>query len=323
MLNLNPRLSLVREGIKLCRDNNIRFILSVGGGSAADTAKAIAAGVPYDGDVWDLFVGKGTLKEVLPVGVIMTLPATGTESSTSANIMNEDGLLKRALTSQLMRPVFAILNPELTFTLSNYQTACGAADIMAHLMERYFTNVQDVDFIDRLIEATLKTIINNVQIVLEQPDNYAARAEIMWAGTIAHNGLFSTGRIGDWASHEIEHEISALYDIAHGAGLSIVFPAWMKYVYKHNINRFIQFAVRVWDVDLPFESPETIALEGIKRLTNFFKQIGLPTSFSEANLPCDKFEEMANKCTNNDTKTVVNFVQLTKSDIINIYNLAR
>lgn len=319
----NPRLDLVREGIRLCRDNDIKFILSVGGGSAGDTAKAIAVGVPYAGDVWDFYLGKSKVKETLPVGIILTLPATGTESSTSSVITNEDGLYKKGLGSELLRPVFSILNPELTVTLPAYQTVSGASDIMAHLMERYFTNVKSVDFTDRMIEASLKSIIYTVPIVLEDPNNYDARAEIMWAGTIAHNGLLSTGRIGDWGSHAIEHELSAIYDIAHGAGLSIIFPAWMKYVYKHNVNKFVQFAVRVWDVDLAFDSPEAIALEGIRRMTEFFKKIGLPVTLSDADIPYDRIEEMADKCTSSDTKTTGNFVKLNKTDVINIYNLAK
>lgn len=319
----NPRLSLVREGIKLCRENSIKFILAVGGGSVIDTAKAIAVGVPYEGDVWDFYSGKAKVKEALPVGVILTIPATGSEASDSSVITNEQGWFKRGIHSEHIRPVFSILNPELTYTLPPYQTACGAADIMAHVMERYFTHVKHVDFTDRLCEATLKTVINNVQIALKQPDNYDARAEIMWAGTIAHNDLLSTGRIGDWASHKIEHELSGIYDIAHGAGLAIVFPAWMKYVYRHDVNRFVQFAVRVWDVDMPFESPEAVALEGIERMTEFFRKIGLPVTLSEINIPDDRFEEMADKCTDSGKKTVGNFVKLGKDDVVNIFKLAK
>lgn len=319
----NPRLGLVREGIKLCRDNDIDFILVVGGGSAIDTAKAVAVGVPYLGDVWDLFTGKASITKALPVGVVLTIPATGSEASSSSVITNEDGWYKKGIGSELIRPVFSILNPELTYTLPPYQTACGAADIMAHIMERYFTNVDHVDLTDRLCEATLKTVINNTPVALKDPTNYDSRAEIMWAGTIAHNDLLGTGRIGDWASHRIEHELSGIYDIAHGAGLSIIFPAWMKYVYKHDVNRFVQFAVKVWDVDMPYESPEDIALEGIRRMTEFFKKIGLPVTLDEANIPVDRFEEMADKCTDFDKKTQGQFVVLHKEDIINIYNLAR
>jgi alcohol dehydrogenase YqhD (iron-dependent ADH family) len=319
----NPRLSLVYEGIKLCRENNLDFILGVGGGSVIDTAKAIAIGVPYEGDVWDFYTGKARVEKALPVGDILTIPATGTEASTSSVITNENGWYKKGAGSELMRPVFSILNPVLTYTLPPYQTACGAADMMAHIMERYFTNVENVDLTDRLCEATLKTIINNTPIALSDPENYAARAEIMWAGTIAHNDLLSTGRIGDWASHGIEHELSALYDIAHGAGLSIIFPAWMKYVYKHDINRFVQFAVRVWDVDLSFASLEAVALEGIRRMEDFFKKIGLPITLSDAEILENKFEEMANKATASDSHTLGSFVKLNKQDIINIYSLAK
>ncbi|SHF49106.1 hypothetical protein SAMN02746089_02021 [Caldanaerobius fijiensis DSM 17918] len=319
----NPRLSLVREGIKICRENGIDFILAVGGGSAIDSAKAIAVGVPYEGDVWDFYAGKAVPEKALPLGVILTLAATGSEASKSSVITNEDGWYKRGLNVDIIRPQFAIMNPELTFTLPPYQTSCGVADIMAHIMERYFTNTRNVELTDRLCEATLKTVIHNAPIVLKDPENYAARAEIMWAGTIAHNDLLSTGRIGDWSSHAIEHELSAIYDIAHGAGLAIVFPAWMKYVYKHDINRFVQFAVRVWDVDMNFENPEETALEGIKRLEDFFRSIGLPVRLSEINISDDRFEEMADKATNRGQKTVGQFVQLGREDIINIYNLAK
>jgi Iron-containing alcohol dehydrogenase. len=314
---------LVNEGIKICRENNIDFILAVGGGSVIDTAKAIAVGVLYDGDVWDIFLGKAEIKRALPVGVILTLAATGSEASDSAVITNEDGWYKKGIHSDLIRPQFAIMNPELLYTLPAYQTAAGAADIMAHIMERYFTNVKNVDLTDRLCEATLKTVINNVPKLIEDPTDYDARAEVMWAGTIAHNGLLDTGRIGDWASHRIEHELSAIYDIAHGAGLAIIFPAWMKYVYKHDLDRFVQFAVKVWDVDLTYTDREAIALEGIKRLENFFRSIGLPVTLKDANIPYDKFAEMANKCTSNGTATVGQFVKLGKEDIINIYNIAR
>jgi len=319
----NPRLKLVEEGIKLCHENNINFILAVGGGSVVDTAKAISIGVPYSGDVWDFYIGKDKVKKAIPVGVIITLPATGSEASNSSVITNEDGMLKKGLNCELTRPSFSIMNPELTYTLPAYQTACGAADIISHVMERYFTNVKHVDLTDRLCEATLRTVINNVKIVLKDPENYDARAEIMWAGTIAHNDLLSTGRIGDWGSHKIEHELSAMYDIAHGAGLSIIFPAWMKYVYKHDINRFVQFAVRVWDVNLAFSSYEAIAIEGIERLTKFLVDINLPVKLKDANIEYDKFNEMADKCTSNGTATVGQFIKLNKDDVINIYNLAK
>lgn len=317
----NPRLSLVREGIEICRKNRISFILAVGGGSVIDSAKAIAAGVPYDGDVWDFYTEKAKIKSALPIGVVLTIPAAGSESSTGSVITNEDGWYKRPTGSSFIIPKFAIMNPELTYTLPPYQTAAGAADMMAHIFERYFTNEHNVDLTDRLSEAALKTIIKNVPIALKEPTNYAARAEIMWAGTIAHNGLLGTGRIEDWATHDIEHELSGIYDITHGAGLAILFPAWMKYVYKQDINRFAQFAIRVWDVEPDFNNLENTVLEGIKKTKTFFKNIGLPTSLVEANIPEDRFEEMAMKAT--EVHPLGSFVKLEKEDVFNILKLAK
>jgi alcohol dehydrogenase YqhD (iron-dependent ADH family) len=318
----NPRLSLVREGIKLCRENGISLILAVGGGSVIDSSKAIAMGVPFDGDVWDFFIGKAIPQEAMPVGTILTIPAAGSESSTGCVITNEDGWYKRAVNSELIYPRFSILNPELAFTLPKYQAACGASDILAHLMERYFTNTQHVELTDRLIEAAMKTVINNAPIIMEHPDDYNAWSQIMWAGTIAHNNLLNTGRVGDWASHDIEHELSGIYDVAHGAGLAVVFPAWMKYLHKHDVNRFFQFASRVWNVDYCAWAPEKTALEGIKRLENFYKSLGLPISLKELGITDDRLEEMADKCTNSDRATVGNFVKLSKTDVFNILNLA-
>ncbi len=319
----NPRLSLVHEGVRLCREQKVDFILAVGGGSVIDSAKAIALGVPYEGDVWDFFAGEAEPGERVPVGVVLTIPAAGSEASKSAVITNEDGWLKRGLNHELNRPVFAIMNPELTFTLPPYQTACGAADIMAHVMERYFTNVEHVDYTDRLCEATLKTVIQNVPLVLQSPENYAARAEIMWASTLAHNDLLSTGRIGDWASHQIEHELSGIYDVAHGAGLAVVFPAWMRYVYKHDVQRFVQFAVRVWNAEQSFRDPEATALEGIRRMEEFFQSIGLPTTLEKLGVPEDRLEEMAAKCKKPNGDTVGMFVKLTQQDVLEILRLAR
>ena len=317
----NPRLGLVKRGIDICRKEKIDFILAVGGGSAIDSAKAIAAGVPYTGDVWDFFARKAEVKKVMPLGVVLTIPASGSEASSSLVITNEEGLYKRAFSSELLRPGFAVLNPEITYTLPPYQTACGVSDIMAHIMERYFTTVKDVELTDRLCEATLKTVINNTPMVLKEPENYGARAEIMWAGTIAHNDLLSTGRISDWGSHAIELEISGIYDIPHGAGLAVVFPAWMKYVYKKDLKRFARFAVRVWNEEPDFNDIEKTALAGIKRLEGFFKEIGLPTTLKEANVPYDRLEEMARKCT--EGRSVGNFVKLSKDDVLAILMLAR
>ena len=318
----NPRLSLVKEGIKICRDNGIKFILAVGGGSVIDSAKAIAVGVPYSGNVWDFYDGKGTPKEALKVATVLTIPAAGSESSPSSVISDDEKQLKRGLTVEIIRPVFSIMNPELTYTLPAYQTACGAADIMAHIMERYFTNTTDVELTDRMCEATMKTLINNVPQILKKPDDYASRADVMWTGCVAHNDILGTGREGDWGSHMIEHEISAIYDVAHGAGLAVVFPAWMKYVYKHNVSRFVQFASRVFNVEIDFYNPEKTALEGIRRLEMFFESIGLPVRLSQMNIKDDKISEMAAKSTQKDSFAVGNFVKLKTSDVAEILKLA-
>lgn len=316
----NPRLDLVKKGIKICRQNNVDFVLAVGGGSAIDSAKAIALGAIYDGDVWDFYTGKTPVIKTLPTGVILTIPATGSEASKSSVITNEDGWYKRPVNIDVIKPKFAIMNPELTYTLPPYQTACGAADIMAHVMERYFTPTRGVELTDRLCEATLKTVIENTPIVLKNPEDYEARAQIMWAGTVAHNDLLSTGRVGDFASHKIEHEISGIYDVAHGAGLAAVFPAWMKYVYKHDVNRFVQFANRVWNIDVNFENPEKTALEGIQKLTDFFVSIGLPVTLREMNVPDDRLEEMAEKSV--ESGPVGAFVKIYKEDALNILKLS-
>ena len=318
----NPRLSLVRKGIEICRDIGIKFILAVGGGSVIDSAKAIAVGVPYEGDVWDFYSGSAVPVEALDVATVLTIPAAGSEASPSSVITNTDGDLKRGLTVEIIRPVFSILNPELTFTLPAYQTACGAADIMAHIMERYFTNTEHVDLTDRLCEATMKTIIENVPLCLKEPNNYNARAEVMWAGTIAHNDLLGTGRAGDWGSHQIEHEISGIYDVAHGAGLAAVFPAWMKRVYKTNIPRFVQFASRVWNVDIDFHHQEETALKGIELLEQFFLSIDLPVRLKEMGIGDDRLVEMADKCTGGGVGTAGNFVKLDKTGVHDVLTLA-
>ncbi len=316
----NPKLSLVKEGIELAREEKVDFILAVGGGSVIDSAKAISVGYFYDGDVWDFFTGKAEINEALPIGVVLTIPAAGSESSGAAVVTKMDGMYKRDIASDLIRPQFAIMNPEITFTLPDYQTACGAADIMAHIMERYFTNTENVELTDRLSESALKTIIKNVPEVLENNENYAARAEIMWTGTIAHNNLLGTGREEDWSSHGIEHELSGIYDVAHGAGLAVVFPAWMNYVYQHDLERFAQFAVRVWDVDPDFKDLEWTARQGIKRTKEFFSSVGLPVTLEGLEIPDERLEEMAEKATENGP--IGNFVKLDKEDVLNIYQSA-
>ncbi len=319
----NPRLSLVKEGIELCRKNNIDFILAVGGGSTIDSSKAIALGVPYKGDVWDFFAGIATPKTALPVATVLTIPAAGSESSNSCVVTKEEGLLKVGFGSDLIYPVFSILNPELIFTLPPFQVVCGAADILAHLMERYFTNTQHVELTDRLIEATMKTVILNVPKILKNPKDYDAVAEVLWAGELAHNNLMNTGRDGDWASHGIEHELSAIYDVAHGAGLATVFPAWMKYTMKHDIARFAQYAQRVWNVDVNQFNLEETALKGIAAQEAFYHQIGLPINLKELGAGEDRLEEMAAKATGNDTYTIGQFVTLEKADVLAILKLAK
>lgn len=317
----NPRLSLIHEGIKICKEKNINFILAVGGGSVIDSAKAIAAGAKYEGDVWDFYKTHGkTAKDILPIGVILTIPAAGSETSNSSVITREEGWLKRYFSHENMRPKFAILNPEITFTLPKEQTAYGISDILAHGMERYFTNTKNVDFTDRMLEAAFKSLIRNAYIVMENPKDYDARAEIMWIGTVIHNDLLGTGRVEDWASHDIEHELSGIYDIPHGAGLSIVFPSWMKYVCQNDFKRFAQFAQRVFGIEAYFGEETSMAKEGIRRLESFYKDLGLPIRLKELNISSDRFEEMAEKCVHRGP--VGNFAKLNKKDIISIYRSA-
>lgn len=318
----NPRLSLVREGIDLCRKKDIDLILAVGGGSVIDSAKAIAVGYYYNGDVWDLYTGKGMADKALPVATILTIPAAGSESSTGSVITNEDGDFKRPFDHELLYPVFSILNPELAFTLPDFQVACGIADMTAHLLERYFTNAKPVGLTDRLIEGALKNIMEFAPVVLNDRKNYDGWAEIMWSGTVAHNNSLNTGRIGDWASHDIEHELSGIYDIAHSAGLAVIFPAWMKYNYKHDIKLFVQWAVRVMNVEQKFRSDEETVLAGIASFEEFLKSLGLAVRLDGVGIDSSRLGEMADKATNGDTSTVGNFVKLKKSDVYNILQLA-
>ena len=276
----NPRDTLVYKGIELCRKEGVDFILAVGGGSVIDSSKAIALGVPYDGDFWDFYSGK-TPEKALPVGTVLTIAAAGSEGSGNSIITKEDGLLKRGARNDILRPRFSIMDPALTQTLPAYQTACGATDIMAHVFERYFTNTSEVEITDRLCEAVLLTMIKEAPRVIADPDNYDARANIMWAGMIAHNNICGVGRQQDWNSHGLEHELSGLYDVAHGAGLAVIMPAWMEFVHGHNIMRFCQMATRVFGCRMNFEDPEATALEGIHRFRSFLHSIGMPIYFEE------------------------------------------
>jgi hypothetical protein len=317
----NPKLSLVREGIELAKEKDIDLILAVGGGSVIDSAKAIGIGAKYDGDVWDFYVDKSRVKDTIPLGVILTFPATGSETSRGSVITNEEGPHKLAVNDDILRPVFAIMDPALTLTLPDKQTFAGIMDILSHIFERYFTNTENVDLTDHLCEGAMKSVIKNAYILKKEPDNIAARAEIMLAGTIAHNGILGLGREEDWSSHVIGHELSAFYGTTHGRTLGIIFPAWMKYVYKENIGRFMQFATNVFDVSVVNKSPEQIALEGIDNLITFLKDMEVPTSFSEEGLPTDKFEIMAEKASGGGT--IGGLKELNSKDIFRIYNLAR
>ncbi len=318
----NPEQDKVYEGIDIVKKENIDFILSVGGGSVIDTAKAIAAGVEYDGDFWDLFTGKAQFEKAMPTGVVLTFPATGSESSNGSVITNTKTGHKLAIVHNCLRPKFAILNPELTYTLPAFQTFCGAADIMSHVMERYFTSTTHTDLSDRLCESIIKSVIKNALIIKDDPDDYNARAEVMWASTLAHNDLVGMGRLGDWASHMIGMEISAIYDSVHGATLSVLTPWWARYVYKDNLNRFVQFAVRVFDVEYDFDNPERTARKGIDMLEAFFIDLELPTTLSEIGITSnDKFEEMSKKFFANGA--IGSIKPLTDKDCYNILTMAQ
>ncbi len=318
----NPRDGLVYEGINLCRKENIDFILAVGGGSVIDSAKAIAAGAVYDGDFWDYYEGK-TVDKALPIGTVLTISAAGSEGSGDSVITKEKGMFKRATTGEALRPKFSILDPALTQTLPAYQTACGITDILAHLYERYLTNTKDVEVTDRMIEALMLTMIKEGPIAVADSNDYQSRANIMWAGMMAHNNSCGVGRSQDWTSHNIEHELSALYDCAHGAGLAVVMPAVFTYNLKHDVMRFAKVAVRVWGVEMDFEHPEVTALEGINALRRFLKSIGMPGNFAELGAKEEDIDELAHKCCYGDvnTGTTGGFVTLNEDDVKAIYRL--
>lgn len=318
----NPRSGLVYEGIELCRKEKVDFVLAVGGGSAIDSAKAIAAGAVYDGDFWDFYMGK-SVTDALPIGTVLTIAAAGSEGSPDSVITKEEGMLKRGASGEAYRPVFSILNPALTQTLPAYQTACGVTDIMAHLFERYFTNTKDVEVTDRVIEGLLSTMIHEAPKVIENPNDYQARANIMWAGMLAHNNCCGVGRDQDWSSHALEHELSALYDCAHGAGLAVVFPAWMEYTMSHDVMRFAQVASRVWGCCMDFENPEITAKAGIKAFRSFLKSIGMPQTIVELGGKEDDIPYLAHTAAyeNGNGGKLGSFVVLNEKDMENIYRL--
>ena len=314
----NPRSGLVYEGIELCRRESVDFVLGIGGGSAIDSAKAIAAGARYDGDFWDLYSGKAPYVDALPKGCILTFPATGTEGSNSAVITHEAENLKRGVRSDLNRPQFAILNPELTYTLPPEQTAFGIADMMAHIFERYLTNTQDVDLSDRLCEGVLQGILKAAPVAMARPDDYEARAELMWAGTLAHNGQLGVGREEDWGSHNIGHELSAAYGTAHGATLSVIMPHWMRYTLPGHELRYAQMAMRVFGCQMDFDHPERTALEGIDRLQAFWRSIGLPLTMTELGVDPSDIPMLTQKAKCDERGLLGAFVPLTKADIESI-----
>lgn len=323
----NPRLSKVREGIELCKKEGVDFLLAVGGGSVIDSCKAIGYGLANDCDVWDLYLRKIEPTGCYPVGVVLTIAAAGSEMSNSSVITNEEGWLKRSCNTDYGRCKFAIMNPEITYTLPQYQTQSGCTDILMHTMERYFTNVETMELTDVIAESLMRNVIRNAKILMKDPQNYEARAQVMWASSLAHNDLTGCGSVGDFASHNIEHELGGLFDVTHGAGLAAIWGSWARYVYKHNAKRFAQFAVNVLGVYNHFDDPERTALEGIEAMEEFYRSIEMPISMTELlngkQVTDAEIEEMADKCTKGGTQTLGNFIKLTKQDIIEIYKMAR
>ena len=322
----NPRLSKVREGIELCQRENIDFILAVGGGSVIDSAKAIAYGVCFDGDVWDIYLGKAQPSAMLPVASVLTIPAAGSEMSEASVITNEDGDLKLGYSNDMSRPKFAIMNPCRTFTLPPYQTAAGVTDIMMHTMERYFTKDDDMTLTTELAEAVLRTMKDCVFAVLKNPTDYRNRAQIMWGGSVAHNGLTGCGISDDWATHQLEHELSGMFDVTHGAGLAAMWPSWARYVMHENLSRFVRFAVNVMGVPNDFTDPEGTAIKGIEAMERFYHDIGMPTNIRELigrDITDEEIKEMTRKCSRDFTATCGCLKVLKADDMEKIYKMAR
>ena len=315
----NPKAALVREAAAKVRAEGVSVLVAVGGGSVIDTAKAASAAALYDGDFWDFFTGKAVPQQALPVLAVLTIPAAGSESS--IRMVVSEGEEKLGCGCPLVRPKAAVINPELFFTLPQKQVSAGVIDMMSHIMERYFTNTKEVEIGDRLCEGTLLAIIKEAAIVMKEPENYGARANLMWCGNIAHNGTCGVGCEEDWASHFLEHEISAIYNVTHGAGLSVVFPAWMTWMTEHNVDKIAQYAVRVWNVS-EADDKKAVALEGIARLKYFFKSIGLPVTFSELGIENPDIDRLADSLHRNKGELVGNYVKLTKEDSKEIYRLA-
>ncbi|KGM97846.1 alcohol dehydrogenase [Clostridium novyi A str. 4552] len=316
----NPKIELVRNLVGLGKEKSVDFILAVGGGSSIDTAKAVSVGIPYTGDVWDFFEGISEIEQAIPVGVITTLPSSGSETSNCSIISN--GLFKVGIEHDLIIPKFAIMNPTFTINLPAYQTSCGIADILSHLLERYFTDVENVDTTDFLIEGAIKSLLLNASRLMLTPSDYNARAEIQWLASIAHNNLLDTGRIADWGSHRIEHELSAQYGITHGEGMSIIFIAWTKYMVEYKPKKLAQLANRIFNIDYHDYTEKQMALELSNHLKQFFMSLNLKTSLTELNINNTYFEEMALRATNNNSSTVGHYIPLDKPKIVSILNLA-
>lgn len=321
----NPHLSKVHEGIEVCKKEGVDFILAVGGGSVIDSGKAIGYGVANEGEVWDFYAKIRIPEACLPIGAVLTIAAAGSEMSDSSVITNEDGWLKRGCNNNLCRCRFAIMNPELTYTLPPYQTASGCVDIMMHTMERYFTREENTALTDGIGEALLRTVMESAQTLARDPENYNARAQVMWASSLSHNGLTGCGTIGDWSCHQLEHELGGMFDVAHGAGLAAVWGSWARYVYKEKPERFAQFAVNVMGVTNDFSDPEKTALEGIRKMEEFYRSIHMPTNIRElgVELTEEQVEQLAYKCSFMEKRTIGQFKVLDRNDMEEIYRMAR
>lgn len=322
----NPLLSKVNEGIALCRRENVDFLLAVGGGSVIDSSKAIGYGVPYNSDVWDFWDGKSIPTQCLPIGVVLTIPAAGSEMSSSCVITKDEGLVKRGINSDLCRCRFAVMNPERTYTLPPYQTAAGATDIMMHTMERYFSKYEDMTLTDAISEALLRTVKDAALVVMDNPKDYRNRAQIMWAGSLAHNDLTECGTEKDFATHRLEHELSALFGVTHGAGLAAIWPSWARYVMQKHVSRFVQFAVNVMGIVNDFAYPEETAERGIQALEQWYQKIGMPTNIHELlgrEITDEEISVMVEKCSRGGTITLGAMEVLTAEDMRRIYEAAR
>lgn len=321
----NPRLSKVREGIELCKKEGVDFILAVGGGSVIDSAKAIGYGAANDGDVWDFYEKKREPAACLPVGAVLTIAAAGSEMSNSSVITNEEGWLKRGYRNDLCRCKFAVMNPQLTMTLPEYQTESGCVDILMHTMERYFNQVENMELTDSISEGLMKTVMKHARILLDEPQNYESRAEVMWAGSLSHNGLTGCGTDGgDWASHQLEHELGGMFDVAHGAGLAAIWGSWARYVFRERLDRFVRFAVKVMGVEEGVE-PEKTALDGIEAMEAFFRSVHMPTSLGELGVEPtrEQIAQLAKKCSFFGKRTIGVVKKLDQRDMEAIYQAAR